>query len=225
MFSIVNAVLLKPLPFREPERLVWIENVFGGGLSGRTTRSDTFLGWRQQSRSFEALGAYFAFFDYGRLTMTGTGNPERLRGVGISDNFLAVLGVSPLHGRNFTAEECAWDAPPAVILSHGFWKRRFAADPGVVGRSLTLDNKPSTVVGVLPATFDFDSIFSPGSEIEVITPFPLTHETARWGNTLFGIGRLRPGVDDRPGPGGADGDQRARCAQTIAQRRTLRRRR
>src|SRR6185436_20500642 len=68
MFSIANAVLLKPLPFRAPERLVWIENVFGGGLSERTTRVDTFNGWRDQSHSFEALAAYFAFFDYGRLT-------------------------------------------------------------------------------------------------------------------------------------------------------------
>lgn len=194
MFSIVDAVLLKPLPFREPERLVWIENVFGGGLSGRTTRSDTFVGWREQSRSFEALGAYFAFFDYGRLTMTGTGDPERLRGVGISDNLLTVLGVPLLHGRNFTAEECAWGAPTAVLLSHSFWKRRFGSDPGVVVRGLTLDTKPATVVGVLPPTFDFDAIFSPGSEVDVVTPFPLTPETARWGNTLFGIGRLRPGV-------------------------------
>src|SRR3954468_9841118 len=86
MFSVVNTVLLKPLPFREPERLVWIENVFGGGLSGRTPRVDTFNGWRKQSKSFESLAAYFAFFDYGRLTMTGAGDPERLRGVGVSDN-------------------------------------------------------------------------------------------------------------------------------------------
>ncbi|HET6898669.1 MAG TPA: ABC transporter permease, partial [Vicinamibacteria bacterium] len=194
MFSVVDAVLIRPLPFREPDRLVWIENSFGGGLSGRTTRADTFNGWREQSRSFEALAAYFAFFDYGRLTLSGAGAPQRLRGVGISDNFLPTLGISLLHGRNFTAEECAWEGPPAVILSHAFWQSAFAGDPAVVGRSITLNNKPTTIVGVLPRTFDFDSIFSPGSEVELITPFPLTTETANWGNTLFGIGRLRPGV-------------------------------
>lgn len=194
MFSIVNAVLLKPLPFRDPERLVWIENIFGGGLSERTTRVDTFNGWREQNRSFEALAAYFAFFDYGRLTLSGAGEPERLRGVGVSDNFIPVLGIQLLHGRNFTAEECAWEGPGAVILSHGFWKRRFGGDPGVLGRTITLNRKPTTIVGVLPPTFDFASIFSPGNEIELITPFPLTPETARWGNTLFGIGRLRPGA-------------------------------
>jgi predicted permease len=194
MFSIVNAVLLKPLPFREPNRLVWIENNLGDGLSNRTTRVDVFNGWREQSRSFEALAAYFAFFDYGRLTLSGAGDPERLRGVGVSDNFLPVLGVQLLYGRNFTAEECAWQGPGATILSHSFWQRRFGGDPGVVGRTITLNTLPTTIVGVLPKTFDFDSIFSPGSEIELVTPFPLTPETAHWGNTLFGIGRLRPGV-------------------------------
>jgi predicted permease len=193
MFSLVNAVLLRPLPFREPDRLVWIENVFGGGLSGRTTRVDTFNGWRAQSQSFESLAAYFAFFDYGRQTMAGSGDPERLRSVGVSDNFLPTLGVRLLHGRNFTAEECAWNGPRAAILSHAFWQRRFAGDATVVGRTITLDNHPTTIVGVLPRAFDFDAIFSPGAEVELITPFPLTPETARWGNTLFGLGRLRPG--------------------------------
>jgi len=194
MFSLANAVLLKPLPFREPDRLVWIENVHGGGLSDRTTRVDFFNEWRAQSQSFESLGAYFAFFDYGRLTLTGAGEPERLRGVGVSDNFLPTLGVPLLHGRNFTAEECRWQGPGAAILSHGFWQRRFGGDPAVVGRTLTLNDKPTTVAGVLPEGFDFDSIFSPGSEVEVLTPFPLTPETAGWGHTLFGIGRLRAAV-------------------------------
>jgi putative ABC transport system permease protein len=192
MFSIVNAVLLKPLPFREPDRLVWIENVHGGGLSDRTTRVDLFNGWRDQSQSFESLAAYFAFFDYGRLTMSGAGEPERLRGVGVSDNFLPTLGVTLLHGRNFTADECRWQGPGAAILGNRFWQRRFAGDPAVVGRLITLNNTATTIVGVLPPTFDFASVFSPGSEIELVTPFPLTPETARWGHTLFGVGRLRP---------------------------------
>src|SRR5688572_20092333 len=82
MFSIVHAVLLKPLPFRDPDRLVWIENIGTGGLSARTSRVDVFNAWREQSKSFESLAAYFAFFDYGRLTLTGAGGePERLRGV------------------------------------------------------------------------------------------------------------------------------------------------
>jgi predicted permease len=200
-FSLVDAVLLKPLPFREPERLVWIENNGGGGLSGITTRVDTFLGWREQNRSFESLSAYFAFFDYGRLTLTGSGEPERLRGVGITDNLLPTLGIQPIHGRNFTADECRYKSdgavfstPGSVIISYNYWRRRFAGDPSVVGRTITIDNSPTTIVGILPPSFDFASIFSPGKEIELIIPFPLAAGTAAYGNTLFGIGRLRPGV-------------------------------
>jgi predicted permease len=195
MFSIVNVVLLKPLPFHKPDRLVWIENVFSDdGLSGRTSRADTFLGWREQARSFESLAAYFAFSDYVPLTMTGKGNAERLRNVAVSDNFLPALGVTPLYGRNFTREECAFNGPGTVILSHGFWQGRFGGDPSVVGRVITLNNKPNTIIGVLPASFDFGSVFTPGNAVDVITPFPLAPETARWGNTVFGIGRLKTGV-------------------------------
>src|SRR5437016_9511651 len=82
MFSLVHAVLLRPLPFRDSDRLVWIENVGSGGLSARTTRVDNFLEWRAQNRSFEELAAYFAFFDYSRYTLIGSGEPRRLRGVG-----------------------------------------------------------------------------------------------------------------------------------------------
>jgi predicted permease len=210
MFSTVYAVLLRPLPFREPNRLVWIENVGTGGLSARTTRADTFKAWREENTSFEALGGYFAFFDFGRRqTLTGSGDPERLRDVGVSDNFLDVLGVTLALGRNFTAEECRFNAPPVAILSHALWRRRFASDPGIIGRTVTANNGPLTIVGVLPATFDFDAIFAPGTEIDLITPFPIAPETARWGNTLFGIGRLKPGAT----PEGAQAD-----LQVISQR-------
>lgn len=195
MFSIVNAVLLKPLPVYQPDRLVWIENIFGdSGLSGRTSRADTFLGWREQSKSFESLAAYFAFSDYVPLTMTGKEGSERLRSVGVSDNFLPTLGITPLHGRNFTVEECAFNGPGAILLSHAYWQRRFGGDPAVVGQKITLNQQPGTIVGVLPESFDFASIFTPGSEVDVLNPFPLTPETARFGNTVFGLGRLKQGV-------------------------------
>jgi predicted permease len=194
MFSIVNAVLLKPLPFREPSRLVWIENVFGGGLSGRTSKADTLLGWRNQNKTFESMAGYFAFSDYTRLVMTGSGEPERITTVGVTDNFLPTLGVNPLLGRNFSAEECTFNGPQAVILSHGYWQRHFGGDGSIVGKSISLNEKPATVIGVLPKSFDFSSIFTPGNPVDVITPFPLAPETAAWGNTVFGIGRLKPGV-------------------------------
>ncbi|MBL9169028.1 MAG: ABC transporter permease [Verrucomicrobiales bacterium] len=195
MFSVVNAVLLRPLPFREPEQLVWIENVFsGGGLSARTSRADTFLAWREQSRSFESLAAYFAFSDYTRLTLTDSRDPERLRSVAVSDNFLPTLGIIPLHGRNFSAEECRFNAPATLLLTHDYWLRRFGGDPNVVNRNISVNQKPCTIVGVLPRSFDFSGTFTPGSPVDVITPFPLTPETARYGNTVFGIGRLKEGA-------------------------------
>jgi putative ABC transport system permease protein len=195
MFSIANAVLFRPLPFKDPERLVWIENVGNGGMSARTTRADTFKAWREENTSFEAVAGYFAFYDFvRRQTLTGAGEPERLRGVGVSDNFLDVLGIRMAMGRNFTADECRFNGPPVAILSHALWMRRFGGDPTVVGRALTMNDQAVTIVGVLPASFDFDSVFAPGQEIDLLRPFPIAPETARQGNTLFGIGRLKPGV-------------------------------
>lgn len=200
MFSIVRAVLLKPLPFHEPDQLVWIENKGTDGLSARTSRADTVLGWREHAKSFESLAAWFAFSDYGSIKLTGKDQPERLRNAGVSDNFLPTLGVQPLYGRNFNEAECKWsntNGGPgigAVILGHGFWLRHFAGDPAVVGRQLTLNGQSVTIVGVLPPTFDFAGVFTPGSPVDILTPFPLAPETARWGNTVFGIGRLKAGV-------------------------------
>jgi predicted permease len=99
-----------------------------------------------------------------------------------------------LSGRTFTAEETRWRGPKAVLLSHGLWTRRFNADPAIVGSALTIDDEPHTVVGVMPASFDFAAVFAPGSHFDLYFPFPLTTETNRWGNTMAMIGRLKPGV-------------------------------
>ena len=195
VFSIVNALLLRPLPFHDPSRLVWIANHDDtGGLSGQTTQVGNFLDLRAQSQSFSDIAAYFAFYGVGDNKLTGQGEPERLSGVPVSQNFFPLLGVQPQLGRLFTAEECKWNGPKAVLLSHGLWVRRFASDPGIVGHPLTLNNEPVSVVGVLPASFDFASVFAPGSHIDLYSPFPLSDETNRWGNTLAIIGRLKPGV-------------------------------
>jgi predicted permease len=194
VFSVVDALLLRSLPFREPERLVWIANTGeGGGLSSVTSRTSNLRDWRRLASSFDSLTGYFAFFDYGSYVLTGTGEPERLVGVGVARDFLEVLGVPPLLGRNFVEEEGVWNGPRAVILSHGFWQRRFGADPGVVGESVTLNGEATPVVGVLPPSFDFASVFAPGSRVDFLTPFAISDETDRWGNTLSVVGRLAPG--------------------------------
>lgn len=194
VFSVANALLIRPLPFHQPDRLVWIANHDTSGLSGQTTQVGHFLDLRERNQSFSDMAAYFAFYGVGDNKLTGQGEPERLSGVPVSQNFFSVLGVQPQLGRLFTAEECKWHGPKAALLSHGLWERRFGSDPGIVGRALTLDDEPVTVVGVLPASFDFASVFAPGSHIDLYVPFPLTAETNRWGNTLAVIGRLKPGV-------------------------------
>jgi predicted permease len=194
VFSVVNALLLRPLPFREPERLVWVANKDTAGLSGQTTQVGALLDLRERNQSFSDLAAYFAFYGVGDNLLTGQGEPERLNGVPVSENFFQVLGVQPQLGRRFTPEECKWHGPKAVLLSHGLWTRRFASDPVIVGQALKINDEPVTVAGVLPESFDFASVFAPGSHFDLYFPFPLSAETNRWGNTMAIVGRLKPGV-------------------------------
>ena len=194
VFSVVNTLLLRPLPFTDSDRLVWISNRDTSGLSGQTTQVGHVLDLRARTQSLSALAGYFAFYGVGDNLLTGTGEPERLSGVPVTANFFEVLGVQPLLGRGFTAEEAVWNGPKVVMLGHGLWQRRFASDLAIVGKALTLNNETHTVVGVLPASFDFASVFAPGSRFDLYFPFPLAPETNRWGNTMALIGRLKPGV-------------------------------
>jgi predicted permease len=193
LFSVVNALLLRPLPFKDPQRLVWLTNYDVAGLSGQTTQVGHLNDLREQNQSFSDMAGYFAFYGVGDNVLNGQ-TPERISSVPVSCNFFPVLGLEPELGRQFTAEECKWNGAKAVLLSHGFWERRFASDRSIVGRPLTIDNEPVTVAGVLPASFDFSSIFAPGSHIDLFAPFPLTAETNRWGNTMAIVARLKPGV-------------------------------
>jgi predicted permease len=194
VFSVVNTLILRPLPFAAPERLVWIANRETSGLSGQTTQVGHMLDLRERTQSLSAIAGYFAFYGVGDNLLSGKGEPERLSGVPVSDNFFDVLGVKPLLGRVFNAEENKWQGPKAVMLGYGLWQRRFNSDPSIVGSSLTLNDEPHTVVGVLPASFDFASVFAPGSHFDLYFPFPLSPETNRWGNTMAMIGRLAPGA-------------------------------
>jgi predicted permease len=194
VFSVVNTLLIRPLPFSEPEQLVWIANGNTSGLSGQTTQVGHMLDLRERSQSLSAIAGYFAFYGVGDNLLSGTGEPERLSGVPVSVNLFEVLGVQPQLGRFFSADEGQWNGPKAVVLSHGLWRRRFASDPSIVGTALTLNDAPHTVVGVLPASFDFGSVFAPGSHFDLYFPFPLSPQTNRWGNTMAMIGRLKPGV-------------------------------
>lgn len=192
VFSVVNALLLRPLPFRDPGRLVSIAN----GDRWTATQTEHFSDLRESNRSFSDLAGWSGFYQAGNQELTGSGDPERLTSVPVTENFFALLGVHPFIGRSFTAEECQgrYAAPPAMVLSYRFWRGRFASDPGIVGRKLTLNNRPVTVAGVLPASFDFASIFAPGTPVDIFVPWPLTDETKPRGNTMKVIGRLNPGA-------------------------------
>ncbi|MGA7238391.1 MAG: ABC transporter permease [Bryobacteraceae bacterium] len=192
VFSLVNALLLRPLPFRDPGRLVFISN----GDSFTATQTEHFVDLAKLNRSFSDLAGWSGFYYPGDKEMTGAGEPERLTSVPVTGNFFAALGVEPAIGRSFTTQDCEgkYLAPPATLLSYNFWRRRFDSNPAVVGRTLTLNNHPATIVGVMPASFDFASIFAPGMPIDIFVPWPLNDPRKPSGNTMKIVGRLKPGA-------------------------------
>jgi putative ABC transport system permease protein len=150
IFSVVNAVLLRPLPYRDPDQLVLLSyRRESEGVSAATARS--FVRWRIQTKTFEHISGYRT----DTVDFTGNGEPEQLEAGIISANLFATLGVTPAVGRAFTPEEDAAGGPPAVILSDGLWRRRFGGDPRMIGRALTIGDQSRTVVGIMPPGFRF----------------------------------------------------------------------
>jgi putative ABC transport system permease protein len=195
VFGVVNALWLRPLPFDDPERLVWVANGPSENLSRQAVQVGHVVDLREQSQALASLAGFSPFYGVGDIRLTGTGEPERVTGVPVTEGFFPLLGVRPLLGRDFTAEECRWGAPRTAILNYAFWQRRLGAKADVIGGSIVLDGAPTTVVGVLPPSFDFGGTFSPGRPADLFLPFPLSPETNRRGNTLALIGRLKPGID------------------------------
>jgi predicted permease len=193
VFSVVNEILLRPLPFTNPQHLVWIEQANGtSGLSSLTYSVDAYEGFRARNRSFEDVTGYFAFFSPDNSRLSGHGDPLPITTVNVVGNFFHLLGVEPVIGRVFTPDETQRNGRSAVLLAYPFWQRQFAGDPRVVGQVIDLNGQPATVVGVLPDRFDFGAVFSPGTRVDAFVPIP--EEMRDWGNTLSLFGRLRPGV-------------------------------
>ena len=201
VFSVVNTILLRPLPFPNAGRLVWAEpgkNLepklrLAAGLSGRTFDVNTYEAFQRENKSFESVTSYNPFLGNGEYTLTGSGQPQGIEGVMVAGNFFQTLGVQPALGRLFSAEEMQKNGRAAVLLSDGFWRRQFNADPAIVGQTVQLNKKPVTVVGVLPASFDFGAVFAPGLKFDVFVP-GVMDVMRDWGNTLSMVGRLKPGV-------------------------------
>ena len=189
IFSIVNAVLLQPLPFSEPDRLVWVwGNIRNGGNRASTSPLD-YLDYRARNTSFEHFAATYsipAFFN-----LTGTGDPERLQGQAATGNFFQALGVNAELGRTFLLENEEPGRDQVVVLSYRLWQRRFGGDPSLIGKTLSLDGKSLEVIGVMPADFNFPR------NTELWTP--MNFRTApemmqRKAHFLRPVGRLKPGV-------------------------------
>jgi putative ABC transport system permease protein len=194
-FSIVNAVLIRPLGFAEPERLVALhERLAGVSLEGNPFSPPDFLDVERDQRSFEGVAAYVNL----PLELSGSGDPIRLDAAKVSANTFAVLGVTPLLGRGFTADE---DRPgvDVAVLSWSLWQTRYGGDGAIVGRTVTLDRRPYTVVGVMPATFEFPrrGPLSNNKPASVWVPMAFTDGQRQARGNEFNqsvIGRLKTGV-------------------------------
>lgn len=188
IFSVVNTVLLRPLPYKDPERLVMVwEDATKHGYPRDTPAVANFIDWRDQNQVFEGMAAIAEE----SFNLTGTGDPERLEGRRVSANLFPLLGVEPQIGRVFTAAEDQPGTQRVVLLSYGLWQRRFGGDPNIVGKSLTLNGDSYIVVGVMPARFQF-----PSKDDEAWVPIAFTpQETAsRNRHYLEVVARLKPGV-------------------------------
>ncbi len=189
IFSLVSATMLRPLPFESPERLVmaWDDlRPVGGPPRTEPTPAD-FVAWRDASHSFDQLALYLPV----SYNLTGGGEPERLAGVRTTTNLFATLGLQPVLGRTFVPDDEGPDALPVAVVSTSLWQQRFGADPGLVGRTITLDGLQRTVVGIVPPDFRF-----PNEDAAVWVPAAFSpDELASRGNySYYVLGRLKAGV-------------------------------
>lgn len=189
IFSIVDSVLWRPLPYPDGDRVMSLaeQRPLQGLLFGDVSPAD-FFDWRRESRSFSAVAGLMET----AMNLTGSGEPERLRGLSVSSGFLDVLQVMPVQGRGFRTEEEIDGQNQVVMITDGLWRRRFNAEPGVVGRRIMFDGDPYEVVGVLPPTFWWRT------QPDVLVPLALTdHDrTLRAAHFLEVVARLKPGVTE-----------------------------
>jgi predicted permease len=187
IFSVVDAVLLRPLPYPDSEQLtwVWMDNR-QEGIAEDIASWPNFEDWRAQNQTFQGM----AGVRDRRFNLTGTGEPEELKGANVSANFFDLMRVSPQHGRTFSAEEEQEGRDQVVVIGYGLWQRRFGGDAKLVGQTLSLNGQPHTIIGAMPPGFQFPN------QTEIWKPLVPDAQlrTARSAFWLPVIGRLKPGV-------------------------------
>ncbi|RPI57062.1 MAG: ABC transporter permease [Acidobacteria bacterium] len=186
IFSVVNAVLLKPGPFSDPDRLVMFMNTSPQG-SGSNASPAKYQHWREQTSVVQDVAA----FRNNVVNFTGGGIPEQLRAGEVTADYFRLLGAPVFRGRTFSAEEARPGGERVVVLSHAFWRRRFASDPEVIGKTLSLSGDPHTVVGIIGPTFDVGEF---GPPLDVWVAFQLDPNSTDQGHYFSAAGRLKPGV-------------------------------
>ncbi|PYV45968.1 MAG: hypothetical protein DMG06_00335 [Acidobacteria bacterium] len=189
IFSVVNAVLLRPLPYEDPDRIVWVTEVVPAFNNAEHVSGPDFLDWREQNEVFEQIAAY----DSGEINLTGGDEPERIRCGRVSARFFSLLGVRPAMGRAFLDEEDRPGQNHVAMITQSLWQRRFGSDANLIGKTLTLDSESYTVVGILPSSFRFPQ----QAGIELLMPLALNLEIERRGermSLISVIARLKSGV-------------------------------
>ena len=186
MFSVVHAVLLKPLPYTEPDRIVWMTES-GPEVKNRWVSFKNFVDWRARNQVFESMSTFRGW----SVNVTGSDQPENINSRMVTPDYFKVMRATPELGRDFTEDDDKTGAAPVTIISHPFWQQRFAGDPHIVGKSITLDDKSYTIIGVMPKTFEHQ-----GPPPLWLLPGPLNFYThtrdVRLGGSV--IARLKAGV-------------------------------
>jgi putative ABC transport system permease protein len=184
MFSVINAVLLQPLPFPEANRIVWM-NESGPEIKNRQLSYPNFLDWRQRNQVFESMSLFRGW----SVNLTGTDKPENLDARIVTADYFKVMRATPMLGRDFTAADDQPGAAPVVLISYGFWQHRFAGDPSIIGREILLDDKAHTVIGVAPPDFTHH-----GPPPLWVLMGPLNWKERDVRNAGNVVARLKPGV-------------------------------
>jgi predicted permease len=192
IFGVINGVLLKPLPYPQPEQLVSVEiSPLALNPALRGMAPEEYFVFREQSRTFQDMGIYAETDSDRDVNITGSAEPERVHALNVSDGILPCLGIQPMLGRIFSRSDDSPGAPPTAILTYGYWQRKFSANPSAVGKMIVIDGTARQIIGVLPRNFRFLDM----QDLSVILPLQLNRNQVQLGNfSYFGLARLNAGA-------------------------------